>query len=263
MPVLWVIAGLAVYALWVAVATWIRRAVDDSEDAEGAFIIRVFQIYASIVHHLRVDGRRHIQGRGHGPLIIVANHTAGVDPVLIQSVCPFRIRWLMAEDMKAEVLTPFWELGQVILVDRRRGETIGLREALRHLKRGGVIGVFPEGHLERPPRQVLPFLPGVGMLVARSGAPVQMVTVDGTPQVDPAWSSLWRASRSRVRFHPPIRYENASARDIPGDLRRRFMEATGWPANEVVPRLVNGRWMQVDIEGRWRTIEDPARVGIY
>jgi hypothetical protein len=101
------------------------------------------------------------------------------------------------------------------------------------------------------------------MLIARSGAQVQMVTVDGTPQVDPAWSSLWRSSRARVRFHPLIDYSGMPAREIGPDLRRRFMEATGWPANETVPRLIGGRWMQVDVEGRWRTVEDPSRVGIY
>ncbi|MBL0920850.1 MAG: 1-acyl-sn-glycerol-3-phosphate acyltransferase [Phycisphaerales bacterium] len=263
MPAAWLIVGLLLYALWVAVATWIRRAMDDDQDAEGGFIIRVFHVYAAIVHRLEVVGRGHIpRGRPPGPLIIVANHTAGVDPVLIQSACPFRIRWLMAEDMRTSVLDPFWELGQVIMVDRRRGESLGVREALRHLRAGGVIGVFPEGHLERPPREVLPFLPGVGVLVARSGARVQMVTIEGTPQVDPAWSSLWRTSRSRVRFYEPIDYRGKSAREIPSDLRARFINALGWPPNEVVPRLVDGRWMQLDVEGRWPAPGAEAR-GVY
>lgn len=255
------IVGLLLYTFWVAVATWIRVGVDDPLDAEGAFIIRIFKIYSDSVHRLKVVGREHIpRGTRPGPLIIVANHTAGVDPVLIQSACPFRIRWLMAEDMRSEALQPFWDLGQVILVDRRKGESLGVREALRHLKGGEVIGVFPEGHLERPPQQVLPFLPGVGLLVARSGARVQMVTVEGTPQVDPAWSSLWRTSRSRVRFYPPIDYKGVPARDIPGDLRRRFMNALGWPPNDVVPQLVDGRWVQLDVEGRWPTpgVEAPG-----
>lgn len=258
----WLVAGLVAYALWVAVAAWIRAGFDDPDDAEAAFIVRVFHLYSAFLHRLQVVGREHIpRGRSPGPLIIVANHTAGADPVLIQSACPFRIRWLMAEDMTAAVLDPLWEIGQVILVDRLKGESTGVREALRHLKAGGVVGVFPEGHIERPPEQVLPFLPGVGLMIARSRARVQMVTVEGTPQVDPAWSSLWRPSRSRVRFFEPFRYEGVAARDIPGDLRRRFIEVLGWPANEVAPRMTNGKWVQVDVKGRW-PVEDEAAQGL-
>lgn len=264
MPSLWLLAAILAYALWVAVATWIRAGFDDPEDAEAAFVVRVFHLYSVLVHRLEVVGRRHIpRGRAPGPLIIVANHTAGVDPVLIQSVCPFRIRWLMADDMKIEVLDPLWDLGQIIFVDRLRGESLGIREALRHLKAGGVVGLFPEGHIERPPGQVLPFLPGVGMMIARSRARVLMVTVEGTPQVDPAWSSLWRTSRSRVEFFEPFDYQGTSARDIPGDLRRRFIEALGWPANEVAPRLTDGRWVQVDLQGRWPAPGDEGRASSY
>ena len=203
-------------------------------------------LFRSDAHHIP-------RSAAPGPLILVANHTAGVDPVLIQAACPFPIRWVMADDMAVSMLQPLWDIGQVIRVDRRRNESMGVREALRHIRGGGVLGVFPEGHIERPPQEVLPFLPGVGLFIQRTGAKVLPLIVDGTPQIDPAWASLWRASRSTVRALPPIDYRDTgmNAREIASDLRRRFIEATGWPANEERPRLVGDQWVQVDVRGRW------------
>jgi len=122
----------------------------------------------------------------------------------------------------------------VIFVSRTSRDSIGAREAIRHLRGGGVIGIFPEGGLERPAYQLLPFQPGIGLLIKRTGARVLPVLVDGTPQVDPAWASLWKPSRSRLRFKPTLDYSHSdlSAAEIANDLRQRFMEWTGWALND-------------------------------
>ncbi|MBZ0172957.1 MAG: 1-acyl-sn-glycerol-3-phosphate acyltransferase [Phycisphaerales bacterium] len=172
-------------------------------------------------------------------MIVVCNHTAGVDPILVQSACPFFIRWVMAQDMRDSRLEWFWTWWDVIFVDRTRPDSVSIRAALRHLKRGGVIGIFPEGGLERPPQQILPFQHGVGMLIKKSQARVLTVTIHGTPQVDPAWASLWHASRSIVHFRELIDYDKQprSAGEIADDLRRRFVNYTSWPVNNTMPGI--------------------------
>lgn len=253
------VAALAGWAVWALIARAVLRGGPPG-DAEAAVVMAVFRWYSALVHGLRVEGREHVPGAardgGRGPLVVIANHTAGVDPILVQAALPMRIRWLMAQDMRIDVLDGMWEIGRVIFVDRRTGDSVGVRDAMRHLKRGGTIGLFPEGHLERPPRQVLPFLPGVGLLIARTGARVLPLVVDGAPQVDPAWSSLWRPSRATVRILPPIEPGSLGRRpdEIASALREMYLRETGWPANEVTPRLVEGHWEQVDVRGRWREV---------
>lgn len=228
-------------------------------DVETGAWVWVFRVYARWVQRMRVEGAEHIptleslDGRA---LIVAPNHTAGVDPVLVQAAIggEFEPRWMMAEDMRAPGLQWFWEYGRVIFVDRSVRDTRSMREALRHLKHAGVLGVFPEGHIERPPRQILPFKGGIGMLVARTGALVLPVVIDGTPQHDPAWASLWRFGRARVRFLPMIDYRDRgmSADQISEDLRRIFVEATGWPLNDRVPIIGCGKRILVDVDGRYR-----------
>lgn len=237
----WIIAALVVWALWVVLAHWIGA--NPRGDPETGLAWRALRLYARVVHRLRIEGMENVpRGRRPGPLVVVANHTAGVDPILIQAACPFFIRWMMALDMRLPALEWFWGWVEVISVDREGREIAATREAIRHLREGGVVGIFPEGNLERPARHILPFLPGVGLIVHRSRAPVLPVLVTGTPQVDPAWSSLWRSSNATVRFLPRIDYTGSGlpAAAIAEDLRRRFVEASGWPPCDVADGLGRG-----------------------
>ncbi len=238
MPIqLWLIAAVAALAAFGFASRAVLR--NPRGDVETGLFLALVSPYCRLVHRLRVDGKAHIpQSRTPGPLIVVANHTAGVDPVLIQAACPFEIRWIMAEDMRVPQLQWLWTWGRIIFVDRSRGNEVrATRTAIEHLKSGGVLGIFPEGHLERPPKQIRPFLRGLSLIVRKTGAPVLPFVIDGTPTGDPAWSSLWRTSRSTLTAKPAINYadEDLAHLDPADDLRERFMQWTGWPANDRKP----------------------------
>lgn len=261
----WAMAGSAAWLTWALISAWILRPGLRQRDPAAGLLYRLVQIYTRLVHGLRAVGlehtpRRNAEGFADRPLVIVANHTAGVDPALIQACLPFEVRWVMAEDMRLPSLWWLWELAGVIFVDREESDGKGLREALRHLKSGGTLCVFPEGSIERPSRQLLPFKPGAGMLIARTGALVWPVIIEGTPQVDPAWASLARFSRSRLRFLPPMEFTDDSSErarrpdpaKIVESLRKAFADATGWPLNQHPPRFENGQWWYVDAKGTYR-----------
>lgn len=235
---IWVVGVILVLVAWAFVARVLVRA-PIRDDVNAGVFFALGRAYVRIVHGLRVEGKAAIPsvgagGRAPGPLIVIANHTAGLDPVIIQAAVPFHIRWIMAEDMRLGQLEWMWQWLRVIFVSRTSRDSMGTREAIRHLQSGGVIGIFPEGGLERPSFEILPFQAGVGLLIKRSGARVLPVVVDGTPQVDPAWASLWKPSRSRVRFKPTLDYSKSgmSPAEIASDLRRMFLEWTGWKAND-------------------------------
>lgn len=230
---LWVIVGLLGLTVLGVISRWLLD--NPRREVEYGVGLRLLELYALVVHRVRVLGGEHRpRGTGVGPLIVVANHTAGVDPILVQCVCPFEVRWLMARDMMVASAEAIWRWLAVIPVSRSARDAGGTREALRHLEAGGVIGIFPEGGIERPPQTIVPFLGGVGLLIKRSGARVLPIVIRGTPQVDPAWASLRTPSRSTLEFKPSIDYTGSgmSAEEIALDLRRRYLEWTGWPAND-------------------------------
>jgi len=242
---------------WAMVARRIAALRPRGEEIEASLMLGLMRATARCVHRLRVEGRDHVPRAPASTvcegLVIVANHASGADPILIQASLPFEVRWIMAQDMRVGALERLWEFARVIFVDRRSGDSRGLREALRHLREGGVIGVFPEGFIERPARALLPFQEGVGVLIARSGAGVLPVVIDGTPEVDPAWAAILHPSRSTLRFLPIWRPAGLSREEVAPALRRLFQKATGWPLNERRAEYRDGQWWYID----------PGEGGVY
>lgn len=257
---LWAISIAALWCGWV-VLTHLAQS-GPREDVLTGVATRLTRLYARVVHNLRVEGLENLPASNTpGKLVVVANHTAGVDPLLIQAVCPFFIRWMMAKDMQLPMFGIFWKWAEVITVDRTQRDVGSARKAIRYLADGGVIGIFPEGMLERPPRELMPFIPGIGVIVQRSKARVLPVIIEGTPQVDPAWSSLWRSSRSTIRFMPVIDYDTLGLRSsaISEDLRKRYSDWTQWPMNDdPLPTFTGGKSKGVRADAAASIYERPV-----
>jgi 1-acyl-sn-glycerol-3-phosphate acyltransferase len=116
-----------------------------------------------------------------GPAIVVCNHIGSLDPMLVQAATAKRIiTWMMAaEYMDLPGLGWFFRKIGVIPVERSGKDSGPLRAALRALERGRVLGIFPEGRFSKT-NEFLPFQTGVGMIAAKTGAPVVPVYQTGS-----------------------------------------------------------------------------------
>ncbi|MBX3410375.1 MAG: 1-acyl-sn-glycerol-3-phosphate acyltransferase [Phycisphaeraceae bacterium] len=231
-PIAWILLALLLWGVLI-LSSWIARRSPRRDDLLYGLGFALIKFYCRFYHRLRIEGEENLPASHRGPLLVVCNHTAGVDPALVQTACPFEIRWMMAREMMLPRYERFWAWLRIIPVDRARRDVTGAREALRHLQEGGVIGVFPEGGIERPPERIKPFMPGVGLLAAKSRSPVLPVFICGTPVTPKAWGSLWLPSRAVVRFGPLRSYNNSlSPAQIADDLRDWFAQTSGWPREE-------------------------------
>lgn len=199
--------------------------------------------FVRIVHRLRVEGVPAggdwaNRARGAGALV-VANHVSGIDPVLLQCVFAREIRWMMDRAMMVRLLAPLWRFLRIIPVDTECARTsVGaIRDSLRHVQGGGVLGIFPEGQIARPQGQVHPFLPGLGAIAARSQAPTFLFVIDGVPESKSAFVGIIRPSRARVRFiaivAPPARGGEAAWSEA---IRLKMAQALGYPMTACDPK---------------------------
>ena len=186
------------------------------------------KLYVALMHRGRARGLQHVpQRRDAGPLIVVSNHTAGVDPMLLQAFLPCEVTWMMGRDMMVPGFADIWDFLSIIGVEREGTGKAGrdmaaLRRAVKTLKGGGVVGIFPEGHIPTN-GEIGGFSPGVGMLMLLSGAPALVARVSGTPRADRAWKSLLRRSHSRVEFLGVVRAtEGEKAEALTARLRAMF-----------------------------------------
>jgi len=132
------------------------------------------------------------QGAGNlpaeGPALLVVNHQANVDPLIVGIVLDRPLRFMAKRELfKVGAFGRLIGALGTFPIDRGAGDLGALRTSLDVLAAGGVLLMFPEGH-RYPDDQVHDFLPGVGMLALRSGAPVIPVVTKGTPEI-------WRDGR--------------------------------------------------------------------
>ena len=153
-------------------------AVDPPQRPSVRLIKGLGRFYARAFHRLDVLSPCRLPPTG--PAILVCNHISGLDPVLIQSVCPRLVVWMMAREYyDLPAMRWGFELIEAIPVERSGKDLAATRAALRALNRGRVLGVFPEGRIETD-SDLLPFQTGVAMLAQRAGADVYPSYLDGT-----------------------------------------------------------------------------------
>lgn len=164
--------------------------------------------YARAYHRINLLSPPQLPPRG--PAILVCNHTSGLDPFLIQAVCPRIITWMMAKEFY-DVPAFTWALKLIgaIPVARSGRDSMATRSAIRSLHDGEVLGVFPEGRIEREPG-LMPFQSGVALMAIKTGVPVYPAYLDGTQRNKPMAQAFLEASEATLSFGPPVSFDRSS-----------------------------------------------------
>lgn len=139
-----------------------------------------------------------------GPALVAANHTAGLDPVVVQATSPRPIAWLMTREFyDVERLQWFFRWTRMIPIEVNARDSKAWREAIRQLRLGRVVGVFPEGRIERK-GELFPFQTGVALLAIRGGADIYPVYLDGLQRDKPMLHTYLWPQHPSVAWAPPL-----------------------------------------------------------
>jgi 1-acyl-sn-glycerol-3-phosphate acyltransferase len=193
--------------------------------------------YIHYFHRARVEGLERLPRTvGAEGLIVVSTHVAGLDPVAIQTIMPHWIRWMMSAEMMLPALGPLWRLQRVIPVCFDARDAAALKAAIAHVQAGGTLGIFPEGAIERPSRQLRPFSGGLRLILARTKAPVIVCIIDPGKPCDSAYAALLTPTRPTIRILTVVEPgPNGHTKDTSERIFALMREATGWPINEAPP----------------------------
>ena len=146
-----------------------------------------------------------------GPVILAANHASYVDPPLVGAGLRRPCSFLAREDL-FDIPIVGWLLREwsVVPVNREGGGAAGLRAILDRLLAGHAVVLFPEG-TRSPDGRLQRARLGIGLLVAKSTAPVVPVRVFGSHDAWPKGSKFAKPRRVVVKYGQPMTFDASRA----------------------------------------------------
>lgn len=156
----------------------------------------------------KVYGREYIP-RAAG-FIVASNHASFFDPVVVGVASQRRLNYMARDTLFSNFFFGKLLSGVSVFPVKRGATDIGaLREAMRRVRQGGGLLIFPQGtrgaDAERAPKG------GIGFLAAKLDAPVVPAYVLGTDKACPKGAKRIRLHPISVRFGAPIRIEKGKS----------------------------------------------------
>jgi 1-acyl-sn-glycerol-3-phosphate acyltransferase len=208
---------LAAYAV-TAIAVVVRQAVRFSGGWRAWTVLTPCRIYGRFAFRWRANRRCPFPVTG--PAIIIANHRSPVDPILvgIEIARDRVISFMMAREyFELRGLRWVCEVQHCIPVERDGSDMASARAALRQLQAGELLGIFPEGRINKG-TNLLPGNPGIAWLALRSKVPVYPVFIHNAPQGRNMTEPFFRFPRVRVTYGDPIDVSGFLCQSLSGEV---------------------------------------------
>ena len=173
-------------------------------------------IYSKIIYRVKIIGTENIPKET--PLIFCGNHRTYLDPCLIVITAKHDVRFMAKEELRKN---PFFRfLGKVfdgIYVKRDSKDVTAMKEALKTLKNGKCIALFPEGTrngLEKGEK----VKDGAAFFALRSGAKVVPAGISG--EVKPF-------HKVTIKYGEPLdfsEYKNSKDKEVTSKVTDEIMK---------------------------------------
>ncbi len=144
----------------------------------------IFVVWLKLLHSLKVFGKENLPKKG--PFICAPNHVSLADPPVVGVACnTMPLRFMAKEELFEDKRWGWWfRRVDCIPISRDKKDYKATKSALKKLKEGKCVVIFPEGARSESGELKAPEL-GVGFLAVKSNAPVIPFFVSGTEKALP------------------------------------------------------------------------------
>ena len=202
------------------------------------FIYRIgwtcFRVMYATYFHWRVLHPERVPETG--AVLLASNHASFLDPPLVGSglrrQCTFLARDTLFRYRFTRWLLTHW---QAVPIDRDGGGTTGMRRILEALGKGRAVVLFPEGTRTRD-GQLQPVRSGVGLIVAKTDAPVVPVRVWGTFDAYGRHVKFPKPKRVTVKYGRPLDFRELRA-EAKSCSKERLKEIYQQIADEIMTAI--------------------------
>jgi len=189
--------------------------------------------------HVEVEGLERLPPAGG--YVLVCNHLSWSDPLFLMGYLPPepRIHYLAAAEYTVGGPWPVRKVvaaaGGIIPVDRHshKGSRTVVVEALKVLRGGGVLGIFPEGRCGFAEGEIQDLKEGAASFAVKTGRPILVTGISGSLE-------LYFRKRIRVKIGPLLEPAAGESQDELLERLHRAMAATVPPLD---PRQPRRKWL--------------------
>jgi 1-acyl-sn-glycerol-3-phosphate acyltransferase len=217
-----------------------------------------------------VRGEEHVPESGGA--ILASNHLSFSDSIFLPLVLKRRVTFLAKSDyftgrgLKGRLTAAFIKGAGQLPVDRSGGQAseAALQTGLKVLRRGDVLGIYPEG-TRSPDGRLYRGKTGVARLALEAGVPVLPVAMIGTDKVQPIGRKVPRIGRVGVVIGAPLdfsRYDGMQddrfvLRSITDEIMYELMELSGQEYADVYAATMKER-----LAAARRSVRPPSRPSV-
>ena len=147
-----------------------------------------------LLYAVRSSGSQHVPQSGGA--LLIANHLSYVDAVVLQLVCPRRIRFVGVRGVETSRLLELCLRWSRAISISTVHPLQGFKSAVKALNNGELVCVFPEGSISRT-GQLMEIKRGFSRMARRAFVPVIPAAIDGL------WGSIWSFSDNKYLWKSP------------------------------------------------------------
>ena len=150
---------------------------------------------------------------------MASNHASYLDPVAVGVACKRKLNYMAKEELFRNPLSSwFFRAINVFPVKRDSADLSALKEAMRRVRRGEPLVLFPEGSRRFDGASSQPY-PGIGFLAAKLNVPVIPAFIKGTGKALPPGAKFIKLTNVSVCFGKQISIERRMPyQDIAGHI---------------------------------------------
>jgi len=210
-PVVDFLRGVPAWGWWSALGVlallWLARQAWKREGFCGGLFYwtarAVVRGFLLVKYRLKIVGEENIPLKGG--VVLCANHASYLDPPVLGCATSRRMVRFMARSTLAKnrALDVLYKWLKAILIHRDRGDLGAMKTAIKCLKAGDVIGIFPEG-TRSPDGTLQEAKGGIAFLLAKAAVPVVPMYLEGTYKAFPKGANKLAPSRITVYVGRPI-----------------------------------------------------------
>ena len=137
----------------------------------------IIKFIINFIYRPKVVGKDNIPKEGK--LVLAGNHTKNLDSLLLISTTKRCIHFLAKDSLSKGIKKILFNNMGIIPVNRKIHDKEALNASKKILNNDGVIGIFPEGTINRTDDVILPFKIGAVKMAFDTKSPIVAFTITG------------------------------------------------------------------------------------